>query len=141
MPAPVLIDEFLELGYKSAILNKRAVEVYLDKLHKAGEQVETPQQLADAMVRDGLLTHFQAEQLLAGKWKGFTISGKYRLLQRLGAGGMGCVYLCEHILMRRRVALKVLPIAQAQDPAALERFYREARAVAALHHPNIVAAH
>src|SRR5207248_8560853 len=61
--------------------------------------------------------------------------------QRLGSGGMGCVYLCEHVLMRRRVALKVLPLTQAKDPAALERFYREARAVAALDHPNIVRAH
>src|SRR5262249_36600995 len=81
-----------------------------------------------------------AENLLAGKWKGFIISGKYRLLQRLGAGGMGCVYLCEHILMRRRVALKVLPLNQAQDVAALERFYRQARALAALDHPKLARA-
>jgi WD40 repeat protein/tRNA A-37 threonylcarbamoyl transferase component Bud32 len=54
---------------------------------------------------------------------------------------MGHVYLCEHKVMRRRVALKVLPATQAQDPAALERFRREARAVAALDHPNIVRAY
>ena len=54
---------------------------------------------------------------------------------------MGSVFLCEHRSMRRRVAIKVLPVAQAKDPAALERFYREARAVAALDHPNIVRAH
>src|SRR5215475_13742358 len=54
---------------------------------------------------------------------------------------MGSVYLCEHKLMRRRVAVKVLPTAKADDPASLERFYREARAVAALDHPNIVRAY
>jgi serine/threonine protein kinase len=54
---------------------------------------------------------------------------------------MGSVYLCEHKLMRRRVAVKVLPTAKAEDPASLERFYREARAVAALDHPNIVRAY
>ena len=92
------------------------------------------------LVRDGLLTHFQAEQFLQGKWRRFTI-GKYKVLETLGAGGMGSVYLCEHKLMRRRVAVKVLPAAKAEDPAALERFYREARAVAALDHPNIVRAY
>src|SRR6202035_773754 len=51
---------------------------------------------------------------------------------------MGSVFLCEHKFMRRRAAVKVLPISHSSDPSALERFYREARAVAALDHPNIV---
>jgi serine/threonine protein kinase len=92
------------------------------------------------MIRDGVLTHFQAEQLLQGKWRRFTI-GKYKVLERLGSGGMGSVYLCEHKLMRRRVAVKVLPAAKAAEPSSLERFYREARAVASLDHPNIVHAY
>jgi serine/threonine protein kinase len=54
---------------------------------------------------------------------------------------MGAVYLCEHIHMGRKVALKILPMQQAEDPASLARFYREARAVARLDHPNIVRAH
>src|SRR5438132_6603780 len=54
---------------------------------------------------------------------------------------MGQVYLCEQKLMRRRVAVKVLPTAKANDDASRERFYREARAVAALDHPNIVRAY
>src|SRR5438552_2078930 len=62
-------------------------------------------------------------------------------MERLGSGGMGSVFLCEHKLMRRRVAVKVLPTAKAEDPSSLERFYREARAVAALDHPNIVRAY
>src|SRR5581483_6680907 len=103
--------------------------------------IERPKQMADALVEAGLLTGFQAEKLLAGRWRGFIISGKYRLLERLGAGGMGAVYLCEHIHMTRRVALKVLPIALAEDPGSLARFYREARAIARLDHPNIVRAH
>src|SRR5437764_1694402 len=53
---------------------------------------------------------------------------------------MGQVFLCEHKHMRRRVAVKVLPTAKAEDPASLDRFYREARAVAALDHPNLVRA-
>src|SRR5207253_5242362 len=67
--------------------------------------------------------------------------GKYKVLERLGAGGMESVFLCEHNFMRRRAAAKVLPPARAADPAALDRFYRQARAVAALDHPNIVRAY
>src|SRR6202035_1172769 len=54
---------------------------------------------------------------------------------------MGSVFLCEHKFMRRRAAVKVLPRGRSNDPSALERFYREARAVAALDHPNIVRAY
>jgi serine/threonine protein kinase len=101
---------------------------------------DRPERLAGLMVQEGLLTHFQAEQIMLGKWRRFTI-GKYKVLERLGSGGMGSVYLCEHKFMRRRVAVKVLPAAKAEDQASLERFYREARAAAALDHPNIVRAY
>lgn len=97
--------------------------------------------IADAIVENRLLTRFQANLLLQGKSKSLRITSKYRLLDRLGAGGMGLVYLCEHIRMKRLVALKVLPNSQAKEPGNLERFYREAQAVAALKHPNIVQAY
>jgi tRNA A-37 threonylcarbamoyl transferase component Bud32 len=54
---------------------------------------------------------------------------------------MGQVFLCEHKLMRRRVAIKVLPTAKAEDEASRTRFYREARAIAAVDHPNLVRAY
>src|SRR5262249_35450755 len=111
------------------------------KLRSGAAVPQEPQALAEVMVRDGLLTHFQAEQLLKGRWRNFLINNKYKLLERLGEGGMGQVFLCEHVHLKRRVALKVLPTDQAKDPAALERFYREGRAVAALDHPNIVKVH
>ncbi|MCS7046691.1 MAG: serine/threonine protein kinase [Gemmataceae bacterium] len=139
MPAPTTVEAFLEMGYRSGLLEKAAVESLQNSLN--GHSPATPAEFAATMVEHGLLTQFQAQKLLSGRWRGFVIAQKYRLLERLGAGGMGAVYLCEHILMDRRVALKILPTHQAEDPACLARFYREARAVARLDHPNIVRAH
>lgn len=70
-----------------------------------------------------------------------TTFGHYRIVSELGSGGMGDVYVAEDSSLGRRVALKVLPDDVADSPERRERFEREARAVAALSHPNILAIH
>jgi serine/threonine protein kinase/dienelactone hydrolase len=67
--------------------------------------------------------------------------GDFQIERRLGSGGMGVVYQALQLSLQRRVALKVLPFGGALGPSAIERFHREARAAARLHHPNIVTIH
>jgi serine/threonine protein kinase len=136
LPVTALVD----LIRKSGVVEDKVLDTYLKKLAEKGPLPATAIDLARGLVRDGVLTKFQAEQLLQGRWRRFII-GKYKVLEPIGAGGMGSVFLCEHKAMRRRVAVKVLSGGKSKEPASLERFYREARAVAALDHPNIVHAY
>jgi len=76
------------------------------------------------------------QQLTAG-----TLRGHYKIVRRLGQGGMGVVYEAEDQKLRRSVAIKLLPEATRQDPAALERFWREARTASSLNHPGICTIH
>jgi serine/threonine protein kinase len=138
MPAPSNADEFLDLVQRSGVVDQKRLGTSLAELRAAGAMAsEEPRKIAGLLVRDGILTHFQAEQIVAGKWRRFTI-GKYKVLERLGQGRTSSVYLCEDEPKHRRVAVKVLPYYLASHPGSLERFYREARALAALNHPNIV---
>src|SRR5512135_1622472 len=67
--------------------------------------------------------------------------GPYEILSRLGAGGMGEVYRARDARLGRQVAVKILPDAVSQDPRRVARFESEARALAALSHPNVLAIH
>jgi serine/threonine protein kinase len=128
-----------DLIARSELVARRALEDYIGRLAAAGTLPNDVPGLAAVAVRDKLITPFQSRLLLQGKWKNFFLGGKYKVLEHLGTGGMGSVFLCEHRHMRRRVAVKVLP-PEPGDPTHFQRVQREAQAVAMLDHPNIVRA-
>ncbi|MCY3018717.1 MAG: protein kinase [Planctomycetota bacterium] len=100
--------------------------------------------LADALVQLGFLTRVQrdnAEKTIKARQEGAELLGQYKLLERIGEGGMGTVYLAEDTAVGRMVAVKVLPKKHADRHEFLSRFRREAQATGKLNHPNIVTAY
>jgi serine/threonine protein kinase len=140
MSSKLNVETFIAVLKKSGLVEaERLQRLIADYTAKGGVADDSPK-LADFLVANGVVTRWQAEKLLQGKHKGYFL-GKYRLLSLLGKGGMSSVYLAEHVLMRRRCALKVLPTKRVHDSSYLARFHREAQAVASLDHPNIVRAY
>jgi len=126
---------FLDLLEKSGLLSSEQ----LAEARGAGAGTADPRALARLLLQKEWLTRWQASQLLAGRWQ-FSL-GKYKLLDLLGRGGMGSVFVAQHTTMNRRVALKIISKELGRDRASLDRFLVEARAVAAVDHPNIVHAY
>ena len=138
----VTTNKLVDLLRRSNLVDEAKLTAFLDKTARThGEAVlEDQPRLADLLIADNLITRWQADKLVAGKHRGFRL-GKYKLLGQIGKGGMSSVYLAEHELMKRRVAVKVLPKNRVGDSSYLERFRLEARAVAKLDDPNIVRAY
>ncbi|MEZ4474824.1 MAG: protein kinase [bacterium] len=83
----------------------------------------------------------EAPEASTDPWQGRMVAGRFRLLSKLGDGGMGEVYRAEQLPMGRHVALKILRHALSDDPRQVERFKREAQAASALTHPNTIIVH
>jgi serine/threonine-protein kinase len=135
MAAPQVALEFLELLEKSKLLSPEEVAAAITRHGLKPDQ--DPRLVAQALMKDRLLTRFQASQLLKGRYRGFVIDG-YKLLEILGAGGMGMVYVALDTQSGRRVAIKLLTETGQRDAGVRARFEMEARAGRLLEHPNIV---
>ncbi len=112
-----------------AVLRSEAVSL-INAYEVAGDFIEQPAVTEDARVLVDALDHNVGREI-----------GAYTILERLGAGGMGEVYLARDRRLNRRVALKILPALFASDDMRLRRFQREAQAASALNHPNILTIH
>ncbi len=131
MPTPATGVELLDVIGRSGLLPPSDLAGFTS-------DNRDPHALLGWMVDERLLTSFQARFLATGRYKGFFLGTKYKLLEHLGSGGMGEVYLGEQLPLHRLVAIKLLKGAkEGVATGATERFFREARAAAALKHPNI----
>ena len=137
-PRYIAEDAVKELLEKSLILAEDW-EAIPETTRKQIAGCDEPEEFLRQLVANRLITEYQRGRIEAGTTFGL-VMGNYRILDRLGAGGMGVVFRAEHILMRRQVAIKVLPINPDQDQRILNRFLTEIRAITQLQHPNIVGA-
>ncbi len=136
MDTALTLQHFASAVTGSGLLGPDQLDAILRETD-GGDSPPDPETLAADLVGRGILTDWQSAKLLSGVQKGFFL-GKHKLLRLIASGSMSSVYEAEHQLLRRRVALKVLPRARVGESSHLERFYREAQAVARLNHPNIV---
>ena len=142
MQQPISSQRFLEIVAKSGLVDTKASDKLVAKVREKldGELPISAKKFAGVFKKEGLLTAWHIEKLLAGKYKGFFL-GKYKLLGHIGTGGMSSVYLAEHTRMGDKRAIKVLPKSRVRDATYLARFELEAKAIASLNHPNIVLAY
>ncbi|HKB38472.1 MAG TPA: protein kinase [Gemmataceae bacterium] len=132
--SPVLLEALREYRLlEEEQLNRLALEVRAHALDA--------EPLATELRRRGLLTAFQAEQLLAGRAADLVLGTKYVLLDKLGEGGMGAVYKARHRITRGVRAVKLIRSEYLTSKDAVQRFFLEAQAAEKLNHPNIIRAY
>jgi serine/threonine protein kinase len=138
----ISVAQFLDLLRRSGLVDSVKLDEALASIESEAMegQLDEVQYVASSLVKRYLLTVWQVKQLLKKRYRGFFLR-QYKILGHLGSGGMSSVYLAEHTLMQRRVAVKVLPRKRLEKSIYLERFIREAQAIASLDHPNIVRAY
>jgi serine/threonine protein kinase len=130
-------EQFYEQLQSSRLLTAEQLADLHDEV--LAKKREPANRLADDLVSRGLITLWQAKQMLSGRHA--FIVGKYKLLERLGAGGMGTVFKAYHAMTDRVVALKLVNKALLANPPAVARFRTEVRLICSLNHPNIITAY
>ena len=130
---------FLDLLLRYQLLSPASVSEFLSQTPSPLHSYTDGEVLGGDLVKLNHLTGYQLSRVLSGKTHGLVL-GNHRILDRLGSGSMGEVFLAEHLFMKRKVAIKVLPVDEDCPARVLERFYSEMQVLATLHHPHIVMA-
>ena len=133
-------QNYCETLRKSRLVDPTRLNEIIEEIEQATGTKIGARRLSKQLLDEELITPWQHGKLCEGHSEGFFL-GKYKLLDHLGTGGMGSVFLAEHCRMRRRGAIKILTPELTKNPNLLARFDQEARATAALDHRNIVRAH
>lgn len=133
------VEEFSHNLTASGLMSVDELKSFSDSLGPR-DTMQDAEAFAALLVKANKLTPYQAETLRQGHTRGLVL-GNYVILEKLGEGGMGMVFKARHRLMKRIVALKVLPPSMTQSNDAVNRFHREVEVAARLTHANIAAAH
>jgi serine/threonine protein kinase len=137
---PVAARDLLQELIDIRLTDPPAVEAFLRQAADKLPGLTSRDRTGRALAHVGLLTTYQRDRVLAGSTFGLVL-GAYRVLDRLSGGSIGVVFLGEHVMLRRRVAIKVLPIDNDGRAELRDRFHAEMRILAGLDHPNVVAAY
>jgi serine/threonine protein kinase len=132
--------EFVDYLNRSALVVSKELDQSLNVLCQQhdGKLPGNADVVANHLIDAELITRWQADKIFDKKYKGFYL-GKYKLLELLGSGEMGSVYLAEHVLIKQLRAIKVFPKSRVyKNSSDLHLFHLEAQAAASLSHPNIV---
>ena len=135
----VTLDQFVEQLAHSGLFTAAEIVSFRESF-APDQQPKDVETLARELVRAKKLTKYQATMVYQGKTKGL-VFGDYRVLDKLGEGGMGVVLKAEHRRMERIVAVKMISAAALKSPDAVKRFYREVKAAGRLNHTNVVTAY
>ncbi len=135
----ITLREFIDELTGSGLLGDEQITHCLDLCGMDAESGDA-EAFAQSLVSARTLTSFQADAVMRRRTSALVI-GDYHVLGVVGSGGMGQVYKARHRILDRNVAIKVMHTAKAANPQLVQRFYREARAVARLTHKNIVTAY
>jgi serine/threonine-protein kinase len=130
---------FWRLALQSGLIDDRGLSDCWESIppERRDSAEQADRRLARQAIQANRITLWQAQQLLAGRFNGFRV-GRYVLMDLLGQGGMGRVYLAKDTSLGRTVALKILSAERMKNPRAIARFHREAKIGAQLQHENLV---
>ena len=135
---PAAAQQLLGEALHAGLMTSAEVAVFVSRVGDRIGQLTTREFAANALVHFEFLTPYQKLRLASGQTHGM-ILGNYRVLDRLGGGTVGTVFTAVHPFLKRKVAVKVLTFEGEKHSDAVERFLDEARILARLNHPHVVA--